>query len=212
LIEDVSVDSEGRAASLAALFWRLPARLAETIAGACVSASSYGRAEDIEVVPAVMPELEFRNVERQIFAAHLVERADDPALEDAPEAFNRLGVDRADHVLTGSVVNHGVRIFVAKVLIADPLVSAEQANAVRGGFVHELGEGRSTDVLNDAGHNVALAANSASNGRFAGADAAGPTATAAPVLVAVLGKTCPSSEFLRQRAAPFKGGSGSSGC
>jgi len=63
---------------------------------AVASASLDRRSEDIRVRPIIITELELRNIERHIFAAHFVERADDAALEDRPEAFNRVRVDRAD--------------------------------------------------------------------------------------------------------------------
>jgi hypothetical protein len=49
------------------------------------SAARYRCAEDIGIVPVVIPELEFRNVERQVFRAHLVERAHDAALINLPK-------------------------------------------------------------------------------------------------------------------------------
>lgn len=56
------------------------------------------RSENIVIEAVVIAELEFGNVERQIFAADFVEATDNAALEDAPKAFNRVRVDRADNV------------------------------------------------------------------------------------------------------------------
>ena len=61
--------------------------------------SAYRRSENIRVEAVVVAELKFRDVQRHIFGADFVERADHAALEDRPEAFNRVGVDRADDVL-----------------------------------------------------------------------------------------------------------------
>jgi hypothetical protein len=47
-------------------------------------ASANIRAENIAIEPIVVPELKLRNEQRQIFAAHFVERADNAALKDAP--------------------------------------------------------------------------------------------------------------------------------
>ena len=55
------------------------------------------RAENIVVMAIIVPELELRNIEREIFAADLVIATDDAALEDAPETFNRVGVHRTDY-------------------------------------------------------------------------------------------------------------------
>jgi hypothetical protein len=50
-------------------------------------ASADRRSEDVRVLPIVVSELKFRNVERHVFGADLTEASDDPALEDAPETF-----------------------------------------------------------------------------------------------------------------------------
>ena len=55
-----------------------------------VLASLNRRSEDVRVLPIVIAELELGNIQRHIFAAHFMERADDAALEDRPEAFNGL--------------------------------------------------------------------------------------------------------------------------
>ena len=70
----------------------------------------------------------------QVFPANLVEGANDPALEDAPEALNRVGMDRADDVLVPRVVDSGVREGLFEIAIAGPLIGAEQADLVRNGF------------------------------------------------------------------------------
>lgn len=51
--------------------------------------------KNIRVHSVVVAELKFRDVERHVFGAHLVERADRAAFEDRPEAFDGVGVDRA---------------------------------------------------------------------------------------------------------------------
>ena len=45
------------------------------------------RSEDVRVVPVIVSKLELGDIERKILSADLVERADDAALEDAPEAL-----------------------------------------------------------------------------------------------------------------------------
>jgi hypothetical protein len=54
------------------------------------------RCENVIVDAIVIPKLELCNVKWQVFGANLVERADNTALEDAPETLNRLGVNRAE--------------------------------------------------------------------------------------------------------------------
>src|SRR5258708_12868721 len=76
----------------------------------------------------VVAELKFGDVQRHVFGADLVERADDTALEDAPKTFNRLSMDGTDNVLVLGMVNSGVRVCFVETLIADPLIGAEQAD------------------------------------------------------------------------------------
>jgi hypothetical protein len=52
--------------------------------------------ENVRVIAIIISELKFRDVQRHIFCAHFVERADHAAFEDRPEALNRVGVDRTD--------------------------------------------------------------------------------------------------------------------
>jgi hypothetical protein len=78
-----------------------------------VSKSVDRRSENVRVLPVVIAELEFGDIERHIFPAHFVKCADHAALEDRPEAFDGLRVDRANDVLASGVVNGGVwEIFV----------------------------------------------------------------------------------------------------
>jgi hypothetical protein len=51
------------------------------------SASCYGRAKYVLVQPIVVPEFKLRHVERKIFLADLMERANYATLEDRPEPF-----------------------------------------------------------------------------------------------------------------------------
>ena len=68
-------------------------------------ASLNRRSENIFVHPVVVPELKFRDVQRHIFGADFVKAANNTALEDAPKALNRIGVNRADDVLAGAVAD-----------------------------------------------------------------------------------------------------------
>jgi hypothetical protein len=65
------------------------------------SASFNSRSENVCVLPIVVAELEPRDVQRHIFPAHFVERAYNSALENRPETFDGLSVDRADDIAWG---------------------------------------------------------------------------------------------------------------
>jgi hypothetical protein len=125
------------------------------------------RAEYIGVFPIVIAELELSNIERHVFGADLMERADDPALEDRPETLNRVRVNRADDILPGGMVNGAVRISEhAEVVIDAAMIGREQANFVRDGFANESFGGLFGDVLQDASDDAALAADCTDDGRL----------------------------------------------
>jgi hypothetical protein len=61
---------------------------ADAFSGNDVSAPRYSGTEDIGVIPVIVAEFEFRNVQRQILAADLVESAHDTAFNQRPEAID----------------------------------------------------------------------------------------------------------------------------
>jgi len=110
--------------------------------------------EDVRVPPIVVAELELRDVERHVFGADFVEGADNAALEDRPEAFNRVRVDRTDNVLAFGMINDAMRELFTERPITSPCVSAEQTDFLRNRAAHESGEGRGIDVLDNARHDL----------------------------------------------------------
>src|SRR5579884_819292 len=91
--------------------------LAEAVPSAATSATRYDLPEGIGIVPVVVPELKFIDVERHVGAADVVEIADDPALEHRPEAFNRVRVHDTADVLALGVAHDRVREFFADVAV-----------------------------------------------------------------------------------------------
>lgn len=157
--------------------------LAETVAGDHVSAACYRRSENIGVLAAIIPELKFGDVKRQVLLADLVIAADDAALEDAPEALNRVGMDSPDDVFASGVLNDLVRAQLLDVPIAGPFAGHEQAHLVGDGVHHEFSENVCTDCADNARHDVALAADRADYGYFVRTKAATTTIPAPAVLV-----------------------------
>jgi hypothetical protein len=125
--------------------------------GSLSSASLNSRSKNIIIEAIIVPELELCNVKVQVFLAHVMGCADDPTLEDAPEAFNRLGMDGSDDILMLGVVNGAVGEAKAEVPIANPLIGANQTYFVGYCLVDEGLQGGLLHVLNDAGNHVTLA-------------------------------------------------------
>jgi len=121
------------------------------------------RAEDVRVLAVVIAKLKLRDVQREILGADLMEGANHTALEDRPEAFDGIGVDRADDVLSARVIDRAVGIGLIQPAIARPLVGAEQADLFRNGFIDEAVERAGAGVLDHAGDHVAFARDGASD-------------------------------------------------
>lgn len=129
------------------------------------------RAENVRIAPMVVAELKFRDVQRHIFGADLVERAHDAALEDRPEAFNRIGVHCADNVALGAV-HHGLPVVFLQVVVNLVFICRENADIGRNHFANEMLCGILGDAAQSAGDHIALAADSADHWRFTGPCAA----------------------------------------
>src|SRR5665213_2239473 len=149
------------------------------------SASSNRFPKNVRVHAVVVAELKFGDVQGKIFGRNLVEGADNAPLQDRPEAFDGLSVNRPTDILPSGVVNSLMREMPIQMLIADPFVRAEQADFGRDTFANESLKSLGANVRDDTRHDVALAADSTSNNVFA--RSAGSTTTTTLVPMAVLG-------------------------
>lgn len=111
-------------------------------------ASLNRRSENVGIEAVVITELKLRNIQRQIFLADLMIAADDAALEDAPEALNRIRVNCADNVLTVAVIDGAMlKSVVGKIAIGTIFVGSDQANFIADHFVYEGFGGLPSDVI-----------------------------------------------------------------
>ena len=69
-----------------------------------------------------------------------------PRFTSDQETIDCLSVNSANDVLPLGVVNDGVRIFFVQMLVANPLIGAEQADFVRDGFADKLDQSIGADV------------------------------------------------------------------
>lgn len=116
------------------------------------------RPKDVRVHTVIVAELELGNIEGHIFRADLVERTYDPALEDAPKAFNRVGVDSADDVFVRPMIGGPVRVAVGgKIVIDTAFIGRKQADFLGNHLAYERFGGRLGDARQNAGDDVALA-------------------------------------------------------
>jgi hypothetical protein len=140
--------------------------------------------EDVIIVPVVITELKFSDVQREIFGGHFVEGSDHAALHQRPETFDGLCVNRAHDVLAASVIDGAVKEMVAgEVAVCGVFVGADHGDLGRHGFVDEALKRRVRSVLNDAGHDVTLTLYSAHNDLLFSSAIAGPVALGAVLVL-----------------------------
>jgi hypothetical protein len=125
-----------------------------------VSAARYRRAEYVCVIAVVISELEFRDVQREVFTAHFVETAHDAALQKRPETTDGLGMDRTVDVLPGAMP-HNVMLF--QFAISGVIIGRDKADFFGNGFTDEAIQCFCIGILDDASHDITPALDGADN-------------------------------------------------
>lgn len=126
-------------------------------------ASPNSSAKYIGVQPIVIAELEFIDVQRKVFTGNFMKRADDAALNQGPEAFDGIGVNRAVDIFACAMVDHAMREAVVQVLIAPVVIGGDQADFIGHSFVDEGVKRIGVNSVNDTRDHVALALHCADN-------------------------------------------------
>src|SRR5690348_11127333 len=143
--------------------------------------------ENVVVLAIVVAERELGNVERQVFRANFMECSHHAALEDRPEAFDGIRMNGAVDVLTASVIDGLVREAAARIAATDqtvcgPLIGADQRDATRHSFAHEVEQRNRVNGFDHASDDVAFALHRADYWRLTGTDAAAAALAAAPLV------------------------------
>jgi len=165
----------------------LAACFAEAAASGANSASCYNRVENIRVLAIVKAKRELVQIQREIVRAYLVVGANHATLEQRPERFNRVCVDRSDHILLFGMVDGLVIVGAAEIPVGTAFIGRQQARIARYRLAHEIRlllRAIAGDRLTD---HVPLASYRADHGSLAGIGSAAPR-----VFLAIL-LTCPSS-------------------
>jgi hypothetical protein len=134
-----------------------------------VSAPTYGRAEDVRIVPIVVSELKFRDVQRQILAADLVEAAHDAAFQQRPEAINRLRVDDAINILSRRVIDGLVIKNLVQRIVGRVFIRRDQADLIGHSTADESIQGRAVGTRDYPRNDIALPLRSADDDFLASA-------------------------------------------
>jgi len=149
----------------------------------CASAYCYGRTENVGVLPVVVAPLEFRDVERQIFGADMVEATHNAALQQRPEAIDCLGMDQSAHIFTAPVADGLMRELWRETDVAAMFVSGDKADFLRHGHPDEMAHGPHVRFAQHASHDVALPLNGTDDDFLAAAASAGSLFIPMSVLV-----------------------------
>jgi hypothetical protein len=95
------------------------------------------RSENVRVVPIVVAELKFRDIQRHIFGAHLVECANHTAFENRPKALDCIRVNRTNNVTLCRVIDRLMRKTL-QAFIDAAFVCCQQAHFVRDNLANKL--------------------------------------------------------------------------
>src|SRR5271155_5267988 len=107
----------------------------------------------------IVSEREFVQVQRQIVRAHLVVTAHNSALEQAPEAFNRVRMSRADNVFVLPVIDGLMHKAVAlEMAIAGIFIGRHQRDFLRDGFLNEILKRPEFRIFDHLADDITLAA------------------------------------------------------
>ena len=106
-----------------------------------------GVSEDVRVVPVVEPPFQFFEVAVQMLRTDLVERADDGALQQAPDAFDAVRVHIADDPFLDGVTDDAVpRVGIPDAEVRQQLIGVDRLGLVLDVPVNESVERRLADV------------------------------------------------------------------
>jgi len=116
--------------------------------------------KDVGILSVVVSIRKFRQVQRQIVFAHLMERANHATLEQAPEGFNVIGMNVPTHVFFLGVIHDFMREIAGQSLIAGMLIRRNQGNRTADSLPDELAHGGTVSGFDDFADHIALASDS----------------------------------------------------
>lgn len=136
---------------------------------AACSASCYNLREDVGILPVIVPEGEFRQVQRQVVLAHLMKSADHAALQQAPKGFQVVGVHVPAHIFFLAVIHRFMRECLVKCGITGCFISGNQGHGIAHGLTDEVAHGQSVGVLDRLTDDIALASDGPNDGHLGAA-------------------------------------------
>jgi hypothetical protein len=171
--------------SIEPAFWP---RDAEVSASSDASASCYGFTKNVRVLPVVVAELKLIQVQRKVLFADVVIGADNPALEQRPEAFDVVGMDFAANVLILRMLDGFVRQPARRlqIVITTMIVCRYEAHAVAYSLADESVQSFRVRVLYYLANHVAFPADGSDDAYLTGADPASDVRFLVPMSILIL--------------------------
>lgn len=111
---------------------------AEAVASGASSASCQDGLEDVGILPVIVAELKFGQVQRQILLADIVIRAHNTTFQKRPERFDVLSVNLATNILALTVAHN---FMLWNEPITGMLVCRNKVNLVRNNLAHKSAHG-----------------------------------------------------------------------
>jgi hypothetical protein len=151
------------------------------------SASCYSFAENIGILPVVVAELEFSEVERQILLADMMKAPHNSALEQGPERFQIVGMDLAAYVLARAMANSFMRITKSlQIAITAMLVCSDQIDFFAYCLAYESIEGSRVRIFDNLADDISLPADGPDDSDLAAPNTASYVDLLIPMSILVL--------------------------
>jgi hypothetical protein len=147
--------------------WKPPRYFSASKSERLVTARRNQVGKCVRVFPVIEAPRELVHVERQIFFVDLVVRADDSALEQAPEALDCVCVSGPHHVLAPTVAHHAMRQRIAEQAVSCILIGGDQLHVFGNGLANETIQRCGIGVLDNPRDNHSLPSDSADHRDFA---------------------------------------------
>ena len=131
------------------------------------SATCYDSIENIGILAVIVAKRELRQIERQIFLAHVVIRAHDATFQQAPEAFQVVRMHVPAHVFFPRMFDRFMRKLTVQVRVGPGFIGRDQRDPFVHGLSDEFVERHAIRVFNDLADDVTLASNRANDSSLA---------------------------------------------
>ena len=158
----------------------------EHASAAACSAFCYDGRKDIGVLPIVMTERKFRQVQREIVFRDIVERTNHTAFQQAPESLDIIGMHVASDILFPGMMHRVVgtsRKCFIDIRIARSFIGGDKGNVLIHGLLHKVLQRMLIGQFDHLADDIAFAGDGPNDGHFGAAACRMVFLTPMPVLI-----------------------------